>query len=103
MNCFVSVFTSLIGFPTWPCLYKTYKLNIDKNGNAIIPINARIDPTCHSSFFFFAGINIIRPTQRGLVERLGKYSKFAQPGFHWIIPVIDKMYVVNTTELMVDA
>lgn len=54
-------------------------------------------------FFFFAGVNIIRPTQRGLVERLGKYSKFAQPGFHWIIPVIDKMYVVNTTEQMVDA
>lgn len=53
--------------------------------------------------FFFAGVNIIRPTQRGLVERLGKYSKFAQPGFHWIIPVIDKMYVVNTTEQMVDA
>lgn len=51
----------------------------------------------------FMGIKIVRPTHRGLIERLGKYIKFAQPGFHWIIPFIDKMYVVNTTEQMVDA
>jgi len=50
-----------------------------------------------------AGIRIVRPTQRGLIERLGKYSKFANPGFHWIIPIIDKIYVINVTEQMVDA
>ncbi len=50
-----------------------------------------------------AGIKIVRPTQRGLIERLGRYSKFANPGFHWIIPIIDKIYVVNVTEQMVDA
>lgn len=38
-----------------------------------------------------------------MIERLGKYIKFAKPGFHWIIPFIDNMYVVNTTEQMVDA
>lgn len=53
--------------------------------------------------FLFAGIRIIRPTQRGLIERLGKYHNFANPGFHWIIPVIDKIYKVNVTEQMVDA
>ncbi len=52
---------------------------------------------------FFAGIRIIRPTHRGLVERLGKYHRFAQPGFHWIIPIIDRMISVNITEQMVDA
>jgi regulator of protease activity HflC (stomatin/prohibitin superfamily) len=52
---------------------------------------------------FFAGIRIVRPTQRGLIERLGKYHNFANPGFHWIIPVIDKLYMVNVTEQMVDA
>lgn len=52
---------------------------------------------------FFAGIKIVRPTQRGLIERLGKYHFFANPGFHWIIPVIDKLYLVNVTEQMVDA
>ncbi|HJS56106.1 MAG TPA: SPFH domain-containing protein [Chitinophagaceae bacterium] len=52
---------------------------------------------------FFLGIKIVRPTHRGLIERLGKYRKFANPGFHWIIPFIEKMYQVNTTEQMVDA
>ena len=52
---------------------------------------------------FFMGIRIIRPTSRGLVERLGKYHRFAQPGFNWIIPVIDRMFLVNITEQMVDA
>lgn len=52
---------------------------------------------------FFIGIRIIRPTQRGLIERLGKYYKFANPGFHWIIPFIDKIYLVNVTEQMIDA
>jgi regulator of protease activity HflC (stomatin/prohibitin superfamily) len=52
---------------------------------------------------FFAGIRIVRPTQRGLIERLGKYHNFANPGFHWIIPVVDKIYMINVTEQMVDA
>jgi regulator of protease activity HflC (stomatin/prohibitin superfamily) len=54
-------------------------------------------------FIFFAGIRIVRPTHRGLTERLGKYKRFANPGFHWIIPVIDRMIQVNITEQMVDA
>ena len=52
---------------------------------------------------FFTGIRIVRPTHRGLIERLGRYVRFAQPGFHWIIPVIEKMFRVNVTEQMVDA
>lgn len=55
------------------------------------------------AILFFMGINIVRPTHRGLIERLGKYRKFANPGFHWILPFIDKMYIVNITEQMVDA
>ena len=52
---------------------------------------------------FVLGIRIIRPTHRGLVERFGKYKRFAKPGFNWIIPFIDKLYRVNITEQMVDA
>ncbi len=52
---------------------------------------------------FLIGIRIVRPTHRGLVERLGKYHSFAHPGFNWIIPIIDKMYKVNVTERMIDA
>jgi regulator of protease activity HflC (stomatin/prohibitin superfamily) len=53
--------------------------------------------------FFLLGIRIVRPTHRALVERLGKYRRFAHAGFHWIIPVVDRMYQVNVTEQMIDA
>ena len=53
--------------------------------------------------FLLLGIRIVRPTHRGLLETLGKYSKFAQPGFHWIVPGIQRMYKVNITEQMVNA
>ncbi len=56
-----------------------------------------------SIFIFFLGIRIVRPTHRGLIERLGKYILYANPGFHWIIPFIEKMYIVNITEQMIDA
>ena len=52
---------------------------------------------------FLSGIRIVRPTSRGLVERLGKYRRLAAPGFHWIIPIVDRMYRVNITEGMVNA
>ncbi|MFH2021478.1 MAG: SPFH domain-containing protein [archaeon] len=52
---------------------------------------------------FFMGIRIVRPTHRGMVERFGRYNHFAHPGFHWVIPGIDKMYQINVTEQMMDA
>ncbi|MEI7662413.1 MAG: SPFH domain-containing protein [Bacteroidota bacterium] len=52
---------------------------------------------------FFSGIRIVRPTHRGLIERFGKYNRFANPGFHWIIPGIDLIYQVNITEKMINA
>jgi len=53
-------------------------------------------------FVFLIGIRIVRPTEKGLIERLGKYKKTAEQGFHWIIPGIDKIIKVNVTENMVD-
>ncbi len=53
--------------------------------------------------FLFSGIRIVRPTTRGLVERLGKYNRYANPGFHWIIPIIERMFKVDIRELLVDA
>jgi len=53
-------------------------------------------------FIFLIGIRIVRPTEKGLIERLGKYKKTAEQGFHWIIPGIDKITKVNVTENMVD-
>jgi regulator of protease activity HflC (stomatin/prohibitin superfamily) len=53
-------------------------------------------------FVVFTGIRIVRPLEKGIVERLGRYKRVADQGFHWIIPVIDKMYRVNLTERMMD-
>ena len=53
--------------------------------------------------YFLFGVRIIRPTHRGLVERLGRYRRFAAPGFAWMAPFIDKLYRVNITEVMVNA
>jgi regulator of protease activity HflC (stomatin/prohibitin superfamily) len=50
-----------------------------------------------------SGVRVVRPTHRGLIERLGKYRRFAAPGFNWIIPLVDRMIQVNITEQMVDA
>ncbi|MGE5297396.1 MAG: SPFH domain-containing protein, partial [Solirubrobacterales bacterium] len=50
-----------------------------------------------------AGIRVVRPTHRGLIERLGRYRRFAEGGFNWIIPLVDRMIQVNITEQMVDA
>jgi regulator of protease activity HflC (stomatin/prohibitin superfamily) len=52
---------------------------------------------------FLMGMRVVRPTTRGLVERLGKYRRFAKPGFNWIIPIFDKLYKVNVTEVMMNA
>lgn len=53
--------------------------------------------------YFWTGVRIVRPTHRGLIERFGRYHRFATPGFQWVVPVLEKMYRVNVTEQMVDA
>ncbi|MDD5339249.1 MAG: SPFH/Band 7/PHB domain protein [Dehalococcoidales bacterium] len=49
-------------------------------------------------------LRTVRPIDRGLVERFGRYARFAPPGLHFIIPFgIEKLIRVNITEMMVDA
>ena len=54
-------------------------------------------------FFFLIGIRIVRPTHRGLIETLGKYTGFAQPGFHWVLVFFQKLYRVDIREQLVNA
>jgi regulator of protease activity HflC (stomatin/prohibitin superfamily) len=49
------------------------------------------------------GIRIVRPTHRGLVERFGKYNRYAEPGFHLIIPLVERMFQVDIRETLVEA
>ena len=53
--------------------------------------------------FFLSGVKLVRPTHRGVVERLGKYNRFMAPGFNWVFPVIENVYLVNITEQLVEA
>ena len=48
-------------------------------------------------------IRIVRPTHRGLVERLGKYNRYSNPGFHVIIPFVERMFQVDIREVLVEA
>jgi len=43
---------------------------------------------------------VVRPTERGLVERYGKYHKFVNPGLTFLAPFIDRLVRVNITERM---
>ena len=47
-------------------------------------------------------IRIVSPYEKGVVERLGRYSHTAQPGLHIIIPFIDTMRKVDMREQVVD-
>jgi regulator of protease activity HflC (stomatin/prohibitin superfamily) len=57
-------------------------------------------------FFLFAyvaaGVRIVRPYQRGIVERLGRYKETVDPGLRLIIPLVDTMRVVDMREQVVD-
>lgn len=49
-----------------------------------------------------AGIRIIRPYQRGLIERLGRYKSTVNPGLRIIVPFIDRLLKVDMREHVVD-
>jgi regulator of protease activity HflC (stomatin/prohibitin superfamily) len=50
-----------------------------------------------------AGTRIVRPTHRGLVERFGRYNRYAEPGLHLIIPFAERMFRVDIREILVEA
>jgi regulator of protease activity HflC (stomatin/prohibitin superfamily) len=43
-------------------------------------------------------IRIVRQSTVGIVERLGRYKGIEKPGLVWLIPVMDKMYIVDMRE-----
>ncbi len=49
-----------------------------------------------------AAVKIVRPYQRGLVERLGKYKTTKDPGLTLIVPFIETMQLVDMREQVVD-
>src|SRR3989338_8406646 len=51
----------------------------------------------------FFSLKIVRSTERGIVERLGKFNKVVGAGLTVLIPFVDRLIVINITEQMVDA
>jgi regulator of protease activity HflC (stomatin/prohibitin superfamily) len=47
-------------------------------------------------------IKIIQQHEQGLTERFGRYRKTLDPGFHMIVPYIDKVQKVDMREQVVD-
>lgn len=52
--------------------------------------------------FIISGIKVVRPYQRGVVERLGKFKETVDPGLRLIIPFVDRMTLVDMREQVVD-
>jgi len=54
--------------------------------------------------FIFAsnGVKIVRPWQKGLIERLGKYQRTVDSGLTVIMPFMEKMIKVDMREQVVD-
>lgn len=53
--------------------------------------------------FIASGLRIVRPTHRAVVERLGKYNRYQNPGIIWIMPFVEKQISINITEQMTEA
>ena len=49
-----------------------------------------------------SGVKIIRPYERGLVERLGRYRDTVEPGLRVIVPFVERMERVDMRERVVD-
>ena len=47
-------------------------------------------------------IRIIRPFERGLVERLGKFQRILEPGLNMIVPFFDTVQKVDMREIVLD-
>ncbi|MCG3135799.1 MAG: hypothetical protein HMLKMBBP_03555 [Planctomycetes bacterium] len=48
------------------------------------------------------GVRTVRPFEKGVIERLGKYRDTAAPGITFMVPGLDKMLKVDMREQVVD-
>jgi regulator of protease activity HflC (stomatin/prohibitin superfamily) len=53
-------------------------------------------------FIILIGFRIVRPIEKGVVERFGKYTRTSEQGLRWVIPIVERMRKVNITEIRLD-
>jgi regulator of protease activity HflC (stomatin/prohibitin superfamily) len=66
----------------------------------IILILAIIVPLVVILYALISSLRIVRPTEKGLVERFGKYHRFVEGGITLLVPFVDRIIKVNVTERM---
>lgn len=49
-----------------------------------------------------AGVRIVQPHQRAVIERLGKYKETVEPGLRLILPFVDRLRKVDMREQVID-
>ena len=52
--------------------------------------------------FFATAIKILREWERGVILRLGKFQAVRGPGIIFVIPLLERMYRINTRVVTVD-
>jgi regulator of protease activity HflC (stomatin/prohibitin superfamily) len=65
-----------------------------------IQLLAIVIPVAVIVYVVVSSLRIVRPTEKGLVERLGKYHRFVEGGVTLLVPFIDRIIKVNITERM---
>jgi regulator of protease activity HflC (stomatin/prohibitin superfamily) len=65
-----------------------------------IEVLAIVIPLIVIVYAVISSLRIVRPTEKGLVERLGKYRRFVEGGVTFLFPFIDRIIRVNVTERM---
>jgi regulator of protease activity HflC (stomatin/prohibitin superfamily) len=66
----------------------------------VIQILAIVVPIVIVAYALISSLRIVRPTERGLVERLGRYHRFVETGVTVLVPFVDRILKVNITERM---
>ena len=65
-----------------------------------ILITAIVVPLVVILYAVVSSLRIVRPTEKGLVERFGKYHRFVEGGITLLVPFVDRIIRVNVTERM---
>jgi regulator of protease activity HflC (stomatin/prohibitin superfamily) len=66
----------------------------------IIQVLAIVIPLAIIVYVVVSSLRIVRPTEKGLVERFGKYRRFVEGGITTLVPFRDRIIKVNITERM---
>jgi regulator of protease activity HflC (stomatin/prohibitin superfamily) len=66
----------------------------------LILVLAIVVPLVVILYALISSLRIVRPTEKGLVERFGKYHRFVEGGITLLVPFVDRIIKVNVTERM---